>query len=219
MAEVIGFLRREATYGEQETLKYLRSNLPKEFVIYVEPPLRKKRDVRYPDFVVLTNYGYVVLEVKDWVNIVSANPHEAVIRGRDGKERREPNPVTTTRAYALILDEMICANYHQEREASSIPFSYAAVLIHQPPAVISRLRQVWGAEFVWGREDLKNPDVLLSRLRHLFPVERLRPLTREEIDHVRRVINPVFNDQGERLGTVIEWTDRTNEVRVEQELA
>ncbi len=82
MAEVIGYLRNEATYGEQETLRYLRSHLPKEFVIYVEPPLRKKRDIRYPDFVVLTNYGYVVLEVKDWVNILSANPHEAVIRGR-----------------------------------------------------------------------------------------------------------------------------------------
>lgn len=190
MAEVIGYLRHDATYGEQEALKYLRSHLPKEFVVYVEPPLRKKRDIRYPDFVVLTNYGYVVLEVKDWVNIVSATPHEAVIRGRDGTERQVPNPVTTTREYALILDQMIRAD-HQEREVSSIPFAYAAVLIHQPPAVISQLRRAWGEEFVWGRDDLKNPDLLLSRLRHLFPVERLRPLTREEIDRVRRVINPV----------------------------
>ncbi|QIK38277.1 methyl-accepting chemotaxis protein [Caldichromatium japonicum] len=48
----------------------------------------------------------------------------------------------------------------------------------------------------------------------------------EQVDEVqlggrllRRVITPVINDQGERLGTVIEWTDRTNEARVEQELA
>ena len=133
MAEVIGYLRNEATYGEQETLRYLLSHLPKEFVIYIEPPLRKKRDIRYPDFVVLTNYGYVVLEVKDWVNIVSATPHEAVIRGGDGKERHEPNPVTKTREYALILDQMIRADY-REGEVSSVPFSYAVVLIHQPPA-------------------------------------------------------------------------------------
>ncbi|RTL34004.1 MAG: PAS domain-containing protein, partial [Rhodocyclaceae bacterium] len=33
------------------------------------------------------------------------------------------------------------------------------------------------------------------------------------------VANPVVNKQGVRLGSVVEWQDRTNEVRVEQELA
>ncbi|MBS0356287.1 MAG: HAMP domain-containing protein, partial [Proteobacteria bacterium] len=33
------------------------------------------------------------------------------------------------------------------------------------------------------------------------------------------VANPVVNKQGARLGSVVEWQDRTNEVRVEQELA
>ncbi|MBS0347136.1 MAG: HAMP domain-containing protein, partial [Proteobacteria bacterium] len=33
------------------------------------------------------------------------------------------------------------------------------------------------------------------------------------------VANPVVNAQGVRLGSVVEWQDRTNEVRVEQELA
>jgi len=37
--------------------------------------------------------------------------------------------------------------------------------------------------------------------------------------HFRFVANPVFSDQGERLGTVVEWEDRTNEVRVETEVA
>ncbi len=31
--------------------------------------------------------------------------------------------------------------------------------------------------------------------------------------------NPVINDAGERLGSVVEWTDRTNEVKVEKEVA
>ncbi len=31
--------------------------------------------------------------------------------------------------------------------------------------------------------------------------------------------NPVVNDKGERLGSVVEWLDRTNEVAVEQEIA
>ncbi|MDP2833646.1 MAG: methyl-accepting chemotaxis protein [Pseudomonadota bacterium] len=33
------------------------------------------------------------------------------------------------------------------------------------------------------------------------------------------VANPVINDQGERLGAVVEWSDRTSEVAVEQEVA
>ncbi|MDO9226765.1 MAG: methyl-accepting chemotaxis protein [Pseudomonadota bacterium] len=33
------------------------------------------------------------------------------------------------------------------------------------------------------------------------------------------VANPVINDQGERLGAVVEWSDRTTEVAVEQEIA
>ena len=34
----------------------------------------------------------------------------------------------------------------------------------------------------------------------------------------RTVANPVINDRGERIGTVMEWTDRTQEVGVEKEM-
>ena len=55
MAEVIGFLREDATYGEKQTLKHLKQNLPKDFAVYVESPIYQKRDIRYPDFVAVTN--------------------------------------------------------------------------------------------------------------------------------------------------------------------
>ena len=35
---------------------------------------------------------------------------------------------------------------------------------------------------------------------------------------LRSVANPVLNDRGERIGTVVEWTDRTPEVAVEKEM-
>ena len=48
------------------------------------------------------------------------------------------------------------------------------------------------------------------------------PLT-SEFDlagHTLRIItNPVIDESGQRLGTAVEWTDRTAEVRVEQEIA
>jgi methyl-accepting chemotaxis protein len=34
----------------------------------------------------------------------------------------------------------------------------------------------------------------------------------------RTIANPVVNDKGERIGTVVEWTDRTQEVAVEKEM-
>jgi methyl-accepting chemotaxis protein len=42
----------------------------------------------------------------------------------------------------------------------------------------------------------------------------------ELADHTLRIItNPVIDEAGQRLGTAVEWTDRTAEVRVEQEIA
>ena len=37
--------------------------------------------------------------------------------------------------------------------------------------------------------------------------------------HMNIVANPVNDDQGERIGTVVEWQDRTEEVRIEREIA
>ncbi len=36
--------------------------------------------------------------------------------------------------------------------------------------------------------------------------------------HMDLVVNPINNDENERIGTVVEWTDRTNEVSIEQEI-
>ena len=54
----------------------------------------------------------------------------------------------------------------------------------------------------------------------------LAELTHERSEEIRlggrlfrRVANPVRTDSGERLGTVVEWTDRSGEVSIEQELS
>ncbi|AFL73234.1 nitrate- and nitrite sensing domain-containing protein [Thiocystis violascens] len=51
-------------------------------------------------------------------------------------------------------------------------------------------------------------------------------LTEEKVSEIkiggrlfRLVSNPVIDAQGERLGSVVEWTDRTNEAKVQQELS
>lgn len=63
----------------------------------------------------------------------------------------------------------------------------------------------------------KNP----AHQRNLL--DKLRDTYRTQISvggrHFSLVANPVLNDQGERIGSVVEWADRTAEVRIEREIA
>ena len=191
MAEVVGFLREDATHGEKATLKLLSRNLPKDFTVYVESPIHKKRDIRYPDFVVVTNYGVIVLEVKDWVTVLNADPGGATIRDRKGNQRFEHNPVTKAREFAITLSSELNRKLHAGGHGEAIPWSYAAVLANLPYSVITQLRTPWGEEFVLGEDDLIVPDLLLKRLKMTFPAERMRPLLKAELDLIRATIYPV----------------------------
>jgi hypothetical protein len=203
MAEVVGFLRENATDGEKQTLKLLRQNLPKEFTVYVETPLHKKRDIRYPDFIVLTNYGVIVLEVKDWVTIKSANPQEATVLTRSNETRKEPNPVSKARDFALALDSELNSKRNRDEIGERVPWSYAAVLIKLPGSVITQLRRPWGEEFVFGRADLENPDILRSRLKNTFPTQRMRPLNKRELSLIRATIYPVVEIEREGSAPIV----------------
>jgi len=192
MADVIGSLRNDATFGEKKVLQLLSDNLPKEFIVYVETPLHKERDIRYPDFVVLTNYGVLVLEVKDWVVLEGrATPHGVTVRNRDGTTRHEPNPVNQARNSAIVLSQKLNEKRKTDQAVEAIPWSYAVVLFNLPTPVITQLRTPWGEEFVLGKADLENRDLLLNRIKRTFPTTRLRPLTKKELDLVRATIYPV----------------------------
>ncbi len=191
MAEIIGALREDATYGEKQVRKLLGQNLPKEYTVYVETPIRKHRDILYPDFIVVTNYGVIVLEVKDWVMIERATPAGANIRTRSGKTLWEVNPVTTARQYAISLSNQLISRLHKNGKGEVIPWGYAVVLINLSVPAITQLRTIWGEEFVFGKSDLDIPDLLLNRLKMIFPCKRMRPLTKIELDQIRATIFPV----------------------------
>jgi len=193
MAEVIGNLRPECTSGEKKVLQLLRQNLPKEYTVYVETPIRKRREIRYPDFVILTNYGVIVLEVKDWVYIEHADPHSADIRTRDGKPRHEGNPVTAAREIAITLMNEIESQRKRTSVDDSIPWGYAVVLPNLSPVVITQLYRAWGEDFVFSLADLQNPDILCNRIKRTISTRHIRVLTRQELDLVRVVINPVVD--------------------------
>lgn len=191
MAQMIGELREDqATAGERLVYRKLKYGLPNDFCVYVEHPLNSRKGQRFPDFIVLTNYGVIVLEVKDWAEIVRANPHGATVRAKDG-ERQEKSPVRSARDYAAILASQLQQNdillTQDERRHLDVPWGYAAVLPYVPMSVITQLRKAWGEQYVLGSADLESPH-LLNRLSETLPHKK--SLTERELDAIRATICP-----------------------------
>jgi hypothetical protein len=189
MAEIIGYLKDDATYGEKRVLEVLSQALPKDFVVYVECPLYHKGMERMPDFIVLTNYGVVVLEVKDWVEILRADKYHAEIRSRQGAVRRMKNPVGQVREFAHILASKLQdrPELKDRRHRLKVPWGYAAVLPNLPPAPISQLRGPWGENYVLGLGDLQS-HVVTKRLKATLPFDC--DLKREDLASIREIVNP-----------------------------
>ncbi len=237
MAQVIGELREDqATAGERLVYKKLKYGLPNDFYVYVEHPLNSGKDQRFPDFIVLTNFGVIVLEVKDWVEIVRATPSRAFIRSQ-GKERVERDPVSTARDYATRLAQKLKENEslltHDERRRLDIPWGYAAILPNPPMSLISQLRGVWGESFVLGRADLE-PQYIIKRLKATLPRDRNKNLTKRELDAIRATICPdlviatpgkdrpafVLDQEQEKIAMEpVRGVDREEEAKAEAEKA
>jgi hypothetical protein len=192
MAQVYGELREDkATHGEKRVLKLLLQNLPKEYCVYIECPIPGKRLHRYPDFIVVTNYGVIIIEVKDWIQIRRADRYGAEIIMRGNQRRKVANPVNQARESALLLaDDLrdIKKTFNYKKQLL-IPWGYAVVLPNLPTSTITQLRQAWGEEFVLNTDDL-DPPLILSRLKVTLPKDKIRDLRKYELDFIRATINP-----------------------------
>jgi hypothetical protein len=191
MAEIFGSLRDDATYGEKVVLKKLKYNLPRDFSVYVECPLHSRRMQRFPDFIVVTNYAAIVLEVKDWVQIVQADRYNVTVRMRSGQEMRHRNPVSTTRGYALALQENLKSipelldNHHR----LDVPWGYGVIFPNLRGAVLTQLRHALGENFILGEPDL-GPNIILNKIKQTIPEGFGTALSGEQLRLIRAVINP-----------------------------
>lgn len=104
MAKPIGQPREgKATFGEKEVFRLLTKNLPNDFSVYAECPITENRQDFHPDFIVLTNYGFVVLEVKDWKSIDRVDAYYAYVNTSSSERKKFRNPVEVVREYAQSL--------------------------------------------------------------------------------------------------------------------
>jgi hypothetical protein len=190
VGQVIGYLRGDrATHGEKLVLKKLETALPNDFYVYVECPLQHRRIQRFPDFIVVCNFGVVVLEVKDWVKVLEADRYGVKIRRRDGVVNRKTNPVLDARDCATLLASELEAipELLKDRRRLDVPWGYAAVLPNLHASAIAQLRTAWGEPYVLGAGDLEH-HLVIKRLKATLPYDR--DLKRHELRYVRGVINP-----------------------------
>ena len=192
MAKVHGYLRDEATYGEKETLKFLEQKLPSDVNIFVEAKIIKDRGVSHADFVVLTNYGFIVLEVKDWVNIVRISPSTVEFLDRQNNRHHTSPPVDIAREMAFKLLDVVNKRINKRFE---IGYGAAAVMYNAQAIMIGNMRTAWGENSVISQTDLKNPDLLAKRLRNTLEAHHIHILTKEQIQDVTIAIFPEYEYQ------------------------
>jgi hypothetical protein len=174
MALIFGSLHAEATHGEELTLSSLR-RLPDEWLVWPELPVQGRGPRLHPDFILLHRaYGLTVLEVKDWAQILSANPNEVTVRTRDGSHRTEKNPIDTAQRYCYAILDMIESAHKVARRDRAfrgpkhdIPWACGVVLVRQTGRVLGHLENRLRAQgMLLGESDLKTAD-LEARLRRL----------------------------------------------------
>lgn len=95
MTQIIGELLQQPTEGEKKTLRSL-NRLSNDWLVYLELPIQGDGQGLQPDFILLhPRYGLIVLEVKDWSRISSANPHNVYVRVSSNQDRKDKNPATS----------------------------------------------------------------------------------------------------------------------------
>jgi len=132
--------------------------LPDECIIYAEPTLVYKHEVCHPDFVIVYHkWGVVVLEVKDWIEVVDRDRKEAQVRQRNDQLKWRGSPVEQARKAAQVLNDMLEKDEDLLDYAGRRVFYYAygGVLPHLPPATIRWLEKAWGETYLLGRDDLR----------------------------------------------------------------
>ena len=177
------------------------SRMPVDCLIYPQPMLVHRREVRYPDFVIVCQeWGVIVLEVKDWSQILERYPREARIRHLDGREEIDTSPVEQARVAAHVLESMLRQDEALCNYAGKLDFSYAygGVLPHVPSSTVTWLEQEWGEGYVLGREDL-DPDRLMHRVAGIPVPFRIR-MQRRQMDAVRAILDSRNVRRNERTG-------------------
>lgn len=155
MAQIFGNPGIEA--GDQKVFEALKA-LPAECAIYAQPTLVYQSEVCHPDYVIVNkNWGVIVLEVKDWVQVDKIDKFGLDVYRTDLRRwEYEHNPLNQARNAAQILNNMLAEDAHLRDYAGRLEFSYTygIVLPKLLGAVINNCNYHWGQGYVLGMLDI-----------------------------------------------------------------
>ncbi len=186
------------TYGEH-LVATLSKNLPKKYFTIAEPSISSTKSAyKNPDFVIVgADLGVIVLEVKDWKNILGIKKKEVRIQRANGEVAIEKNPLLIAREYTLNLVDRFqeisdLMHLHKGKKSLKFPWMYAAVLPHVHKEFITKCEDggLWDRGEVLCEEDL-TPETFENALRNLPSRWKLHePLRSTTLDSIRGAIDP-----------------------------
>lgn len=165
MASVYG--RLPETIGEQILYNSLKK-LPDDWLCYSQPHIAHQRDSRNPDFVVIhKNYGFTVLEVKDWNQVQELKDDEVrIMDTRTHEMTWQTSPVKQARDAAIRIHNLLIDPHGLGDRKGRLPFPYryAGVLPKIDPGTLYDIRTKWGTSLVFGLKDIEenNIEMLLT---------------------------------------------------------
>lgn len=165
----------EDVTGERQVYEAL-SHLPSDTMVLYQPRIPTSSGFALePDFiVVIPEIGLLVLEVKNWREIVSADPHKVTIRSAAGTLHEMKNPLKQANEYAHILRDFLRQRVIGRTETGSerlaFPVTSAVVWLGRRAGTKYELSCDLGMVEpgrIISRDQLESPAVLEEALREV----------------------------------------------------
>lgn len=175
---------------------------------------------REPDFVVvLPGQGVVVLEVKDWQNVLWGTKKSMALGWQGQQEKVVTNPARQAKRYMHAVmnrlqtePRLLHPPGHYRAGRLRVPCQYLVVFSHLAIDQVTAFQEkgILPRDLVLTRADLdlSHPDRFLAALEASFKVVDWaidKPLTAKEVDLVRRTLDPgliIRDSAGREIGTV-----------------
>jgi hypothetical protein len=162
-------------YGDKRVFEALEQ-LSDRFIVYAQPMISNNGRPRFPDYILIDKEkGVIVIEVKDWVNIVKVNGNKTFVNPRNSDSSLSlTNPTIQARKASYALQNLLkrCPILKHSRGKFKgklkFPVEYACFLPHQEPSIIKQLSTAYGENRTFGFREIENYGLLIKRLKR-FP--------------------------------------------------
>ncbi len=176
--------------GDRQVYKALE-NLPSEWLVYAQPKIVLGSEEGNPDYVLVhRQYGYIVIEVKDWVSIENPDAKGVFVKRNNRPEAEwEKSPVEQGRMHAQLISSKLSENplLRNYQGKLDFPYRFAGVLPNLRSSTISWLESFWGSHQVLGQVDLA-AERITDRISQI-PAKFTVTMTEPQFNAVRVVLD------------------------------